>query len=131
LQQKPTDCSRRDLIDAWSFTLRTRSSDTLLVALSLPERTNMRITFIKNLGADQLGDTREVIDGIAAQYIAEGKAVVAAPDLATELRAIADRRKPKIPAGNRKLSSSEIRALYGRTFQGIAFGAGRPIQILK
>jgi hypothetical protein len=91
----------------------------------------MNIKFIYPTGRYCVGDFGDMQPGLARQMIAEGKAVECiSPNQMTiaELRAIAN-REPKPKAGRRKLSRSEIDALYRRTFKGQPFAHGRCVAI--
>jgi hypothetical protein len=90
----------------------------------------MHVRFITSNGFYQKGDVADLTPGIAEQVIREGRAVQCAKPgqtkahLIAELRTIAN-REPKTPAGNRRLTKSEILALYKRDFQGKPYAYGR------
>jgi hypothetical protein len=91
----------------------------------------MRIQFLPPYAG-----TREVIDEMARQYIAQGIATLAPltpgetkAEAIAELTRIAN-RKPKA-TGNRKLSKSEILALYKRDFNGAPYAYGKTRSIVK
>ena len=91
----------------------------------------MKILITESRGYYQKGDVVDMTPGIALQLVRENRATPYTAPTVTPASKLANLKamaqwEPKVPAPqNRKLSKSEIRNLYSKSFQGKPFAHGR------